>query len=80
MHTLLLNSPLATSVVNDHLRYVDWNSNRGGLSPSTLDDSDFKPIRQSTAFFARKLDSGRSLGLRSMSDATIGVDQISAYS
>lgn len=78
VHTLLLNSPLAASVVNADLRYVDWSSNRGGVHPAILDESDFEAIRQSTAFFARKLDSRRSLGLRTMIDAAIGLRQASA--
>lgn len=78
VHTLLLNSTLAGSVINDDLRYVDWSSNRGGVHPAILDDSDFDSIHQSTAFFARKLDSKHSLGLRRMIDTAIGNHQGSA--
>jgi len=77
VHTVLLNSPLAASVVNDDLRFVDWSSNRGGVHPAILDESDFETIQQSTAFFARKFDSRLSLGLRIMIDGVLGLHQVS---
>ena len=71
IHTLLLNSPLASTLINDDLRYVDWESARGGVHPAILDESDFDLILDSSAFFARKLDSKQSLKLRIMIDRVI---------
>ena len=72
VHTLLMASPLADSVINDDMRYVEWGSTRSGVHPAILDESDFDPIRHLSAFFARKFDSRRSLGLRRMIDEAIG--------
>ena len=52
--TILLNSEFKNFVVNDNLRYIDWNSGRGGY-PAFLDASDFTGIVSSNKLFARKL-------------------------
>jgi hypothetical protein len=60
--TIIMDSPFASNVVNDNLRYIDWLSGRGG-KPAFLDESDYKKIMSSNSIFARKFheDSSRKL-------------------
>jgi hypothetical protein len=51
--TIVMNSPLADSVVDDHLRYVDWSTDPG---PAVLRASDFEKLTHSAKLFARKFD------------------------
>jgi hypothetical protein len=51
--TVLLNSPLAKTIVNDHLRYIDWTR---GPGPAVLETSDFEALASSPQLFARKFD------------------------
>lgn len=53
--TVLMNSPFANQVVNDHKRYIDWES-RNGNNPANLDMSDFEKLMSSDKLFARKFD------------------------
>jgi hypothetical protein len=53
--TLLLNSPLASALVNDDLRYIDWKDPDAG-SPGLLVTEDFERIAGSGKLFARKFD------------------------
>jgi hypothetical protein len=53
--TLLLNSPLAGTLVNDDLRYIDWKDPEAG-SPGILTTGDFEQIVGSGKLFARKFD------------------------
>ncbi len=53
--TIIMNSAYADNVINDNLRYIDWNSGRGGY-PAVLDSSDFPEIISSNKLFARKID------------------------
>lgn len=52
--TLLLSSPLAHTVVNDDLRYIDWTG--GGNSPRVLTSEDLGLLLESDDLFARKFD------------------------
>lgn len=55
--TLLLNSSLKDSVVNDSLRFIDWTqSRRQGSSPAILRENDFDALRVSRKLFAHKID------------------------
>ena len=72
IHTLLLNSPLASTLINDDLRYVDWESAKGEVYPAILDESGFDLIRDGSAFFVRNLDSKQSLRLGVMNDLLVG--------
>jgi len=54
--TLLCNSPLAETLVDDSLRYIDWTGCTGS-SPRTLGSGDLERILASPALFARKFDS-----------------------
>ncbi len=51
-HTIVMNSPLAPSVVNDSLHHVDWSE--GQASPRTLTREDLPILLESDALFARK--------------------------
>jgi len=53
IHTLLLNSPFVDNVMNDNLRYIDWE-NRNGNRPANLDDSDLPKLLSTEKLFARK--------------------------
>jgi hypothetical protein len=51
--TVLMSSPLAESVVNDNLRYIDWSR---GPRPALLEARDLPALRDSPKLFARKFD------------------------
>jgi len=52
-HTIVMNSPLADTVVNDHLRYIDWSTDPG---PTILRVGDVERLKDSGKLFARKFD------------------------
>lgn len=54
--TIILNSEFRQSVVNDNLRYIEWNDVDSG-SPAVLDSSRVPQLASSAALFARKFDS-----------------------
>jgi Core-2/I-Branching enzyme len=51
--TILLNSELGATIVNDNLRYIDWTR---GRRPAVLTVGDFDALRRSPKLFARKFD------------------------
>lgn len=51
--TIIMNSSFKNKVVNNNLRYVDWQR-RNGSRPAVLDISDYDKLRNSDAIFARK--------------------------
>ncbi|WP_442844668.1 beta-1,6-N-acetylglucosaminyltransferase [Leeuwenhoekiella sp. H156] len=53
--TLIMNSKYRERVINSDLRYMDWQSGRGGF-PAVLEEIDFEDIIQSDKLFVRKLD------------------------
>lgn len=53
--TILLNSPLKDTLVNDHLRYIKFK--RGDSRPKTLTMDDAELLVTSGKFYARKFDS-----------------------
>ena len=57
LHSILLNSPLADTITNDNLRYIDWSG--GGSSPRVLTLADLPALQASPRLFARKFDSQR---------------------
>lgn len=59
VHTVLLNSPLATTITNDNLRYIDWSG--GGSSPKCLTSADLPALAASPKLFARKFDESRDV-------------------
>ena len=64
-HTILFNSSLKDTIVEDDLRYIDWTDNGRGF-PNVLDESDFEKIKAGNNFFCRKVISGKSNGLQSL--------------
>ncbi len=52
--TILYNSPLRSSLVNDNLRYIDWS--QGKASPKVLTEEDLDRMMASGKLFARKFD------------------------
>jgi hypothetical protein len=52
--TILMNSDLRHTVVNDHLRYVDWTASPG--HPAVLTAADFGALIRSGKLLARKFD------------------------
>jgi hypothetical protein len=53
--TILLSSPLARTIVNDDLRFIEWRDPDAG-SPTILGAADFPRLAASTKLFARKFD------------------------
>jgi hypothetical protein len=53
--TVIMNSPLCGSVVNDNLRYIDWKD-PNAASPAILTTSDLESLTRSSKLFARKFD------------------------
>lgn len=52
--TIFMNSPLKETVINDHLRFIDWS--KRGPNPSILTLDHFEAIQQTDKLFARKFD------------------------
>lgn len=63
--TILMNSNLKKTIQNNSLRYIDWESNRGG-TPSYLDKSDFDNIITNDYLFARKFNDSSSEQLKNL--------------
>lgn len=53
--TIIMNSPFKANVVNNHLRYIEWNQ-RNGNKPANLDETDYEKLINSDAIFARKFE------------------------
>jgi Core-2/I-Branching enzyme len=53
LQTIILNSPLRETVVNDVLHYIQWP---GGAHPATLGAADLPKLTASGKLFARKFD------------------------
>lgn len=60
IQTVLLNSPYIDSIVNDNLRFIDWQSGRRSY-PAFLDETDFDSLISSNKLFARKIDDSNTL-------------------
>lgn len=71
--TVIMNSPHANNVVNDHLRYIDWSSGRGDTpaNPANLDETDFNKIAAGKYLFARKFKFPDSNALKALLLQTI---------
>jgi Core-2/I-Branching enzyme len=68
--TLLLNSPLRPTIVNDDLRYIDWEK-ANPTPPATLMVEDFENLRQSSALYARKFDLDRDAEIFDLIDRAL---------
>ncbi len=60
--TILVNSPLKKTLVNNNLRFVLWDKQHNEI-PGILDESNLQEIKKSNAIFARKFDSKISSNL-----------------
>jgi hypothetical protein len=60
--TILMNSPLAPSIVDDDMRYIDWKDPAAG-SPAVLGLEDFTRLASSTKLYARKFDDHVDAGI-----------------
>lgn len=54
--TILMNSPLCNTCVNNNFRFALWKE-KHGCQPGILDENDFETIKISNYFFARKISS-----------------------
>jgi len=52
--TVIMNSKFSKNVINDDLRFIDWESGKGG-SPALLDEEDYENIIKSGKLFVRKV-------------------------
>lgn len=59
LQTLAMESPYAKNIINDSLRYIDWN--RG--SPYTFHSDDFDELMNSGKMFARKFDENTDMAV-----------------
>jgi hypothetical protein len=66
--TVLVNSRLKNTIVNDHLRYIDWTKPN---SPAILRKEDFDYLMQSSRLFARKFDDSVDAEVLDMIDCEI---------
>jgi hypothetical protein len=61
--TILCNSEYTKNIINDDLRYIDWDSGRGGY-PAFLDITDYDKIKKSNKIFARKFNPNEAENFR----------------
>ena len=72
LQTLVLNSPYRDHVVDDALRFTDWET--GASSPRVLTSEDFDRLIASDSLYARKFDSTKSLDIVSRIRSHIALD------
>lgn len=56
LQTIIMNSPFRNNLVNDSLRYIDWERGK----PYTFIDEDYNILMASNKLFARKFDYKKS--------------------
>ena len=73
MQSILLNSPLRDTVVNDDLRYVEWSNELQfpAWAPRILTTASFDALKNASQLFARKFDIERAPDLLDSIDAQI---------
>jgi hypothetical protein len=74
-HTIVLNSELRDSVVNDDLRYVEWRDPEVAGGPAVLGKGDLNKISSSGDLFARKFDISVDAEVLDLIDAEIHADR-----
>lgn len=67
--TILLNSPLKDTIVNDCYRYIDWSG--GGANPKLLTVADAPALSRSDRLFARKFDTDHDAAVLDIIDQTM---------
>jgi hypothetical protein len=70
-HTILLNSPLKDTIVNDDLHYLEWRDPDVAGGPAVLGKNDYDKIMSAGDLFARKFDMTTDSELLDMIDAAI---------
>ena len=65
--TIVLNSPFQDNVINDDMRYLDWDNPNPNV-PATLLTNDFHKLATSSKLFARKFDMARDLKILNLLD------------
>ncbi len=73
--TVFLNSELRDTVIDDELRYIDWNPPEG-FPPKILRMEDFEKLRASGKLFARKFSSAVDIDVLDALDAAAGASRI----
>jgi len=68
--TVLMNSQLRDTVVNDKLRYVDWSQKNS--HPKIITKQDYQRLKDSGQLFARKFDIHVDAEILDMLDNDIG--------
>ncbi|MEK6274232.1 MAG: beta-1,6-N-acetylglucosaminyltransferase [Actinomycetota bacterium] len=71
--TVLLNSPLRETIVNEELHYVDWSGHT--IHPATLGLEDLEPMLASGKLFARKFDPAETQVLDRLDEAAQAVER-----
>ena len=56
--TVIMNSEYSINVINDNLRFIDWENGTGG-GQAFLDESDYEIIIKTNKFVTRKIDSNK---------------------
>jgi len=67
--TILMNSPLKDTLVNDNYRYIDWSG--GGANPKVLTVADAPALSSSDRLFARKFDTDQDAGILDIIDRSM---------
>jgi len=67
--TILMNSPLKDTIVNDSYRYIDWSG--GGANPKLLTVADAPALSSSDRLFARKFDTDQDVKILNIIDCSL---------
>ena len=67
--TILLNSPLKDTIINENYRYIDWSG--GGANPKLLTMADVAALARSPKLFARKFDPAHDAEILDVVDQTL---------
>lgn len=68
--TIILNSRFKDAVINDSLRYMDWQNPNPSI-PAILEKKDFDKLLDSSKLFARKFDAARDIDVLDLIDQEI---------
>ena len=74
-HTILMNSPLRDTIVDDNLRYIDWER---GRRPAVLEARDIDALRASPKLYARKFDVHQDESVLDLIDRELLHDEVRA--
>jgi Core-2/I-Branching enzyme len=74
-HTILMNSPLRHTIVDENLRYIDWTR---GRRPAILEARDLDALRASPKLFARKFDVHQDENVLALIDRELLHDDVRA--